>query len=147
MYKFYILPLFLIYVLVTADPVTFQDCGSEYYLYEVDIEDCSSLPCALTIGGQHRINMGIFANSDSEQLRQEVFLILRSVYRKVDVTPDDPCNQLTCPISNNFGVSFSAIMTINETLVPLDGELYWRLYNQDETMVVCMRTDVELQYG
>ncbi|KAI4467839.1 hypothetical protein MML48_2g00006436 [Holotrichia oblita] len=119
MYKFYILQFFLTYVLVTCDPVTFQDCGSEYYLSEVDIEDCSSLPCALTIGGQHKISMSIFANSDSELLRQEVFLILRSVYRQVDVTPDDPCNQLTCPIINNLGVSFSAVMTINETLVPV----------------------------
>ncbi|GJQ80221.1 hypothetical protein Trydic_g23796 [Trypoxylus dichotomus] len=152
MYKFHVpivvrIVRFLSFLLSADLEGTVTVLGSQYYLYEVDIEDCTSLPCPLTIGHQYRINMAIYANSESEILRQEVYLILKSVYKKIDVTPDDPCNQIRCPVTNNLGVSFSALVTIDETLVPLEGELLWRLFNEDDAMVLCMRTDVVLQTG
>ncbi|XP_022917892.1 NPC intracellular cholesterol transporter 2 [Onthophagus taurus] len=142
--KFYVLLLFLAFGKLGSS-IEFEDCGSEYYLDEVEIEGCTELPCCLFLGEQHRINMKVFSSFRSENLHQQSYLVIKTIQVELEVTPDDLCDQVTCPVSNDYDVSFSAVMNVNQSFVPLEADLYWKIRNEEGLAVLCMRTDVILR--
>ena len=58
----------------------------------------------------------------SVALTQRVYLILKTIYSGLDVTPYDPCSTIDCPVGKDLVVNFQAVMNINSTLVPVSLE-------------------------
>ncbi|XP_017771239.1 PREDICTED: uncharacterized protein LOC108558738 [Nicrophorus vespilloides] len=131
---------------VKLDSIPFMDCGSGDNLLDVDIIGCSRLPCPVKMGGEHSIKISLISKMPSKHLNQNVELIVRAIHTRIQVTPDDPCHEINCPVSLNRNASLNAIMHIPKTgLVPLDAILVWKIHNDAGDQVVCMETEVTIE--
>ncbi|XP_030024698.1 NPC intracellular cholesterol transporter 2 isoform X1 [Manduca sexta] len=126
--------------------VVFEDCGSVYELYAVNIAGCGSrLPCYITLGEDVLVRLEFHADFLSRKLDQDVVIKINHINLKTPVTPE-LCEIVDCPVSTKYVTSFTSIMTVPTNMaLNQRGYLRWRIYNENEVLVLCYSVLVQTQ--
>ncbi|KOB67714.1 Uncharacterized protein OBRU01_19289 [Operophtera brumata] len=112
--------LLLLRVTSVVSSVVFEDCGSAYDLYAVNIEGCGMrLPCYVTLGEEVPVNLEFRA---------------------------EQCDSVVCPVQTDGLTSFYSVMTVPANMaLNQRGFLRWRIYNERGVRVLCYSVLVQTQ--
>ncbi|KAH0809914.1 hypothetical protein GEV33_012878 [Tenebrio molitor] len=100
------------------------------YLYKNDMEVLQIYPRVKAV-----VHWGLTMPDDEfnidAALLNDVSLNVRGTKFNLNVTPDDPCEVLLCPLSTNYSATYSAEVYIDTIFQPLNAELQWILETAD----------------
>ncbi|XP_037294032.1 uncharacterized protein LOC115443442 isoform X2 [Manduca sexta] len=89
----------------------------------------------------------VFEDCDflSRKLDQDVVIKINHINLKTPVTPE-LCEIVDCPVSTKYVTSFTSIMTVPTNMaLNQRGYLRWRIYNENEVLVLCYSVLVQTQ--
>ncbi|XP_041969566.1 uncharacterized protein LOC121726320 [Aricia agestis] len=136
----------LLVLATRASPVIFEDCGSAYDLFIVNIAGCgAAVPCYVTLGEQIPVNVMFYADFVSRQLDQDVTININYIHARTPVTPE-PCETVMCPVQSDAITSFTSVMSVpTDMALNQRGYLQWRVYNEAGRQVLCYSVLVQTQ--
>jgi hypothetical protein len=143
----------VIFCFHSVNAIEFKNCGSYFLFDNIQIEGCDddATSCQLTIGSNTSISFTINTGKPYDEfnidaaLLNDVSLNVRGTKFNLNVTPDDPCEVLLCPLSTNYSATYSAEVYIDTIFQPLNAELQWILETADaEEKLLCFLCQITL---
>ncbi|XP_064602970.1 NPC intracellular cholesterol transporter 2-like [Liolophura sinensis] len=144
---FLVICSFLLLGLVTAEPVTYKDCGSaKGKINSVDLSPCPSEPCYLKKGTNVSLTVKFTSNEAAPKLTTVVHGILAGVPVPFPVPNPDGCTNsgITCPIANGQTYSYTAILPVLSSYPSVKVVVQWELKDENTDDVFCFAVPVEI---
>ncbi|KAM7361568.1 Niemann-Pick type C-2f [Cochliomyia hominivorax] len=121
----------------------FEDCGSKYLIFYLNISGCSSIPCVMHRGDTVQVNV-LFDDDSNETsyLKHRVRWIFNAIKTQAHITPD-PCDgHQKCLSNDNKGKFYWATVLVNNTLPTISGTMLWEAVNENNQDVICFKVPV-----
>ncbi|GLV40233.1 Niemann-Pick type C-2b [Carabus blaptoides fortunei] len=114
------------------DIFCFEDCGSEYELKRVEIDNCKYLPCPLFMNAETGVHVTMDAEYYSESLEQDITVSIKGIKFSIKSNPEPCTKQRPCPIAGT-DASFSAALQVPQLVqFQINAVLTWVLRNNEQ---------------
>ncbi|XP_036398568.1 NPC intracellular cholesterol transporter 2-like [Megalops cyprinoides] len=137
---------FGLFVLASAEPVKYIDCGSEVgKVFSVDIQPCPKQPCELRKGESYAVNVTFNSAVESQTSKAVVHGVIAGVPIPFPIPVEDGCKSgIVCPIQKEKSYSYVNQLPVKPEYPSIKLVVEWELKDDSSKDLFCIKFPVQI---